>query len=74
MEIEHVNCEEVPRSAQSLLITYSQEKIAKEGCSQQVVAKNAVKHVGRQDIPSNGIRDGREDPVQLTLHCVAIVY
>lgn len=52
----------------STMPSYREQKVAKESRDEEIVAEDAVEEIGRQNVPCNGICNGRKDPVQLTLH------
>jgi hypothetical protein len=49
-------------------IVYREEKVAKEGGDEEVVAEDAVEKLRGKNVPRNCVRDGREDPVELAFH------
>ena len=53
--------------------TNCQEKVAVYGRHQQVIAKELVKDIGAERVPSNGVGDGSEDPVELPTHGATIL-
>ena len=49
-----------------------QQKVPKKGSHQQILAKELLEERPRQNVPRDGIRDGREDPIQFPQKCLPI--
>lgn len=52
---------------------HGQEVVAKETGHQDVLSEESLKERSRQHGPANGVRDGRQDPIELSQRCPPII-
>ena len=62
------------RAAERLHDALGEQEVAKEARHEQILAEELLKELAVEHIPRNGVRDGREYPVELALHRASVAY